>query len=305
MDGILNLYKPQGYTSHDAVARVKRFYGTRRVGHAGTLDPMACGVLPVLVGRACAAQEYLMKHDKSYRAGMRFGVTTDTGDITGKVLSETPVSLTAEQVQAAAARFVGRQQQTPPMYSAIKVGGKKLYELAREGITVERRARDIEIYDITLEAQESPRDFSVRVSCSKGTYIRTLCEDMGKALGTGGALYRLERLSCGAFRRENTVTLEELESLYRQGDTRGLEEKLMSPEMVFSELPAVRLSDFFTRLCRNGCEIYLKKARICEKGLEPGALCRLYDGEGRFFALGEVGTFPDGLAVKATARFCD
>jgi len=141
MDGIINLYKPKGYTSHDAVARIKRFCNTRRVGHAGTLDPMACGVLPILVGKAAAAQEYLMNHDKTYLAGMRFGVVTDTGDVTGNILSEKKVAISKDELCAVCENFKGEIMQTPPMYSAIKVGGKRLYDLAREGVEVERKAR--------------------------------------------------------------------------------------------------------------------------------------------------------------------
>lgn len=303
MNGIINLYKPSGYTSHDAVARIKRFYGTRRVGHAGTLDPMACGVLPVLIGSACAAQDYLMNHDKVYRAGMRFGITTDTGDITGSVLSEQAVSLSSEQVTDALARFVGKQQQIPPMYSAIKIGGQKLYDLARKGVTVERKARDIEIYDITLEASVSECDFLVKVACSKGTYIRTLCEDIGTALGCGGTLYSLERVSCGVFDRQSSVTIEQLQALYEAGDTEALESLLIPVEKVFDSFPILSLSSFYARLCKNGCEIYLKKLPRSAQGLAEGASVRLYDETNTFFALGKVLSFPDGLAVKATARF--
>ena len=303
MDGILNLYKPSGYTSHDAVARCKRFFGTRRVGHAGTLDPMACGVLPVLIGSACAAQDFLMQHDKVYRAGMRFGITTDTGDVTGTVLSECPVRFAESDFLAVLPSFLGKQKQVPPMYSAIKIDGKKLYELARSGVTVERKARDIEIYDLVPIRRENESDYLVEVSCSKGTYIRTLCEDIGNALGTGGALYSLERTVCGAFRKENAVTLAELEALYEANDTSALESLLISPEAVFDSLPSVRLSEFFSRLCRNGCEIYLAKLKIKEAQYPVGSLVRLYDDKGVFFAVGTVSEFPNGTAVKATVRF--
>lgn len=303
MNGIINLYKPRGYTSHDAVARIKRFYGTRRVGHAGTLDPMACGVLPILVGSACAAQEYLTNHDKVYLAGMRFGLTTDTGDVTGEVIRENDISLSSERVKEVLSTFVGKQMQTPPMYSAIKVGGQKLYELARKGITVERKAREIEIYDATLEKAENERDFLVRVACSKGTYIRTLCEDIGEALGCGGALYSLERVSCGAFDVKDSVTLDELCALYENGETEKLESMLSPAEKVFGELPKIKLSEFYSRLCKNGCEIYLKKLHIDEETYPESTLLRLYDSENKFFALGMTKVYPDGLAIKATARF--
>ena len=305
MDGIINLYKPQGYTSHDAVARIKRFCNTRRVGHAGTLDPMACGVLPILVGKAAAAQEYLMNHDKVYLAGMRFGVVTDTGDVTGNVVSEKKAEISKDELCAVCEKFKGKIMQTPPMYSAIKVGGKRLYDLAREGVEVERKAREIEIYDISIVSQESECDFLVRVSCSKGTYIRTLCEDIGQALGCGGTLFSLERLSCGEFKKEDCVTLEQLQELFEKGDTDGIEKKLASPEKVFSHCPVIKLSAFYSRLCKNGCEIYLKKTGISPDRFEKDDLVRLYDSDGVLFALGKIGDFREGKAVKAAARFID
>ncbi len=305
MDGIINLYKPKGYTSHDAVARIKRFCNTRRVGHAGTLDPMAQGVLPILVGRAASAQEYLMNHDKTYLAGMRFGVVTDTGDVTGNVLSEKKVEVSLGELEAVCRKFKGKIMQVPPMYSAIKVGGKKLYDLAREGIEVERKAREIEIYDIKIVSKESGCDFLVEVSCSKGTYIRTLCEDIGEALGFGGTLFSLERLSCGEFRKEDCVTLDELQRLYENGENDSIEKLLASPEKVFSHCPVIKLSAFYSRLCKNGCEIYLKKTGIPADKFEKDSLVRLYDSDGIFFALGKIGDFAEGRAVKAAARFVD
>ena len=305
MDGIINLYKPCGYTSHDAVARIKRFCNTRRVGHAGTLDPMAQGVLPILVGKAAAAQEYLMNHDKTYLAGMRFGVVTDTGDMTGNIISQKEVVIEQQDLDAACAKFTGKIMQTPPMYSAIKVGGKKLYDLAREGIEVERKAREIEIYSIKIVSRQSPCDFLVEVSCSKGTYIRTLCEDIGGFLGCGGTLFSLERLSCGDFKKEDCITLDELQKLYENGQNDKIESLLSSPEKVFSDRPVIKLSPFYSRLCKNGCEIYLKKMGIAPDKYEKDSLIRLYDSDGVFFALGKIGDFKEGRAVKAVARFVD
>lgn len=309
MDGIINLYKPKGYTSHDAVARIKRFCATKRVGHAGTLDPMAMGVLPILVGKATAAQEYLMNHDKTYIAGMRFGITTDSGDITGNVISEKPVSLTLSEVMDAAKDFVGKISQIPPMYSAIKKDGKKLYELAREGITVEREARQIEIYDISpvlpTDYNTAGTDFLLEVSCSKGTYIRTLCEDIGKKLGCGGALFSLERTRCGDFLKKDAVTIEQLEEEFEKSGTDAMQKYLCSPEKVFSDKKKVTLPAFYSRLCKNGCEIYVKKLGISENFFEKDELIRIYDPEGVFFALGKYGLFKEGAAIKAVARFSD
>lgn len=304
MDGIIIIYKPEDYTSHDAVARMKRFCNTRRIGHAGTLDPMAQGVLPILVGKACAAQEYLQDHDKSYLAGMRFGTVTDTGDITGNILSRKNVSLDTETVKEAAKSFEGKIEQIPPMYSAIKVGGKKLYDLAREGITVERKARSIEIYSIEVVDTLSDTDFLVRVKCSKGTYIRTLCEDIGERLGCGGTLFSLCRETCGEFSLDDAIKIEEVEKIYTEGGADEVEKLLFSPEKVFMNCRKIKLSAFYSRLCKNGCEIYLKKAGIKE-ALPLGERVRLYDNNDMFFAIGEIKSFPDGDAVKATVRFCD
>ena len=305
MDGIINLYKPRGYTSHDAVARIKRFCGTKRVGHAGTLDPMADGVLPILVGRAAAAQEYLMNHDKRYLAGMRFGLVTDTGDITGRVISQTAVKLNCKDIGVAAENFTGKIRQIPPMYSAIKINGKKLYELAREGITVERREREIEIYKIEVLKAVTDTDFLVRVECSKGTYIRTLCEDIGEMLGCGGTLYSLTREACGEFDISDTVTLDEIERIYCEGGSSAVERFLISPEKVFTELKSIKLTDFYSRLCKNGCEIYLKKLGLDEKAFSEDQTVRLYDNEGTFFAIGKIGIFDGKTAVKAAARFAE
>ncbi|MBR5528108.1 MAG: tRNA pseudouridine(55) synthase TruB [Clostridia bacterium] len=305
MDGIINLYKPRGYTSHDATSRIKRFCGTRRVGHAGTLDPMAQGVLPVLVGRATAAQDYIMSRTKSYRAGMRFGITTDTGDITGKVLSVNETALDPETVMQAAEKFVGKISQVPPMYSAIKIDGKKLYELAREGVTVERRAREVEIFSIELVKAENATDFLIDISCSKGTYIRTLCEDIGKTLGCGGALYSLERTSSGVFCAGNCVTMEELEKAYEDGGHDAVEKFLIPAEDIFRDLKKVTLSPFYTKLCKNGCEIYLEKAHLLPEEFPEGTLVRIYGSDGNFMALGKSGMFREGAAIKAVVRFCD
>lgn len=303
MDGIINVYKPTGYTSHDVVARMKRFYSTRRVGHAGTLDPMACGVLPILVGGACSAQEYLMNHDKSYRAGMRFGTLTDSGDITGNVLEVREFSHTRDDVLEAARSMVGEIEQVPPMYSAIKVGGRKLYELAREGKTVERKSRRVKIYDIKFVERINETDYLFDVSCSKGTYIRTLCEDIGAVLGSVGTLFSLERLSCGEFSKDNSVTVDELEALYNAQDTEGLNRLLAPAEKVFSHLPVIRLPKFYSRLCKNGCEIYLEKIHKALSDFSPDGMCRLYDSDGSFFAIGKLGEYKEGMALKAVARF--
>lgn len=303
MDGILNLYKPSGMTSHDVVRRIRRITGTRRVGHAGTLDPMATGVLPVLVGSACAAQDYLTAHDKSYIAGVRFGVVTDTGDMTGEVMKVSEILPSEEEVKSTVSRFVGTLEQTPPMYSAVKVGGKKLYELAREGKTVERKSRAVTVYRADILEKVSERDYCMRFDVSKGTYIRTLAEDIGNALGCGAALYSLERTRCGAFDISDAVTLETLTERHGSGGATLVASLLTPVETAFSDLPEVRLSPFYARLCKNGSEIYLDRANIPESVFECGDICRLYDDAGVFFAIGKLDRYEQGLAVKAATRF--
>jgi len=301
MNGIINIYKPQGMTSHDVVFKIRKLCGTKRVGHAGTLDPMATGVLPVLVGNACAAQEYIMEHDKTYIAGIRFGIVTDTGDITGEILQMNDNVPDAETVKGVGESFVGAMKQVPPMYSAIKIGGKKLYELAREGKTVERQERDITVYSSKMLEQVSGTDYFFQFSVSKGTYIRTLGEDIGTRLGCGGTLFSLERTVCGEFNKSNSHTLEELCEIAEKDGIEGIERLLAPVELSFYHLPVIKLPEFYSRLCKNGLEIYF--AKIGHPDIAIGEKVRLYDNNGDFFAIGEVGEFREGKAVKARVRF--
>lgn len=305
MNGIINVYKPRGLTSHAVVSRVRKFYGVKRVGHAGTLDPMACGVLPVLVGSAAGVQELVMEHDKTYRAGVLFGVTTDTGDITGNILETKEPCFDTKALEAALCRFTGAIEQVPPMYSALKVDGKKLYELARRGETVERKARPVTIYDIQLITPFDGKRCDLEVHCSKGTYIRTLAEDIGAYLGCGACLDSLERTQCGVYAAKDAVTVDELESLYKAEDTTALMSYLQSTEALFDTLPVVRLAPFYERLCLNGAEIYLKRARIPERLFEETDMCRLYDENDRFYAVAQIGDYPEGRALKIKYRFTD
>ncbi len=303
MDGILNVYKPKGLTSFAVVARVKKFCGTKRIGHAGTLDPMATGVLPLLVGKAAVMQEKLSDHDKTYIAGVRLGISTDTGDVTGKIISQSDVDVSEDSFKAAAEKFVGKIKQIPPMYSAIQIDGQRLYDLARKGIEVERQAREIEIYSLDVLKRESETDFIIQVSCSKGTYIRTLCEDIGKELGTQACMYSLERTVCGDFKKQESVSLEMLEELYSQNKTQEIEKLLMPVEPLFSHLPKVTLPEFYTKLCLNGCEIYLKKIGVKEEFFGEDGLCRVYGFDKRFIGQGEVRDYEDGKAIKIKYRF--
>ena len=292
-DGVLLIHKPYGITSFDVVARVRRLYGTKKVGHTGTLDPIATGLLPVLVGRAVKASEFLTEKDKEYVAGLRLGLTTDTEDITGTVLSASEAIPDSETVFRTARQFTGEIMQIPPMYSALKVGGEKLVDLARKGVVIERQARPITVHELDIEG--SGADYTMRVFCSKGTYIRTLCADIGSKLGCGGVMTSLIRTKTGAFSLENAHTLEELETL-----SLSEREKLLLPtELLFTHLPTVRLSDFFAKLSRNGCEIYQKKIGT---DFPLGTMLRVCDKNG-FYAVGEIREYPEGSAVKLLKRF--
>lgn len=295
--GILILHKPVGITSHDAVYKIRKLYGTKRVGHTGTLDPLAEGVLVMLVGRAAKAAEYLVCDSKEYVATLRLGLTTDTEDITGEVLTRHDGALPAcEQVVDAVSRFLGETEQIPPMYSALKVGGKKLCDLAREGKTVKRVARRITIHSISAVPTDSDGDYALTVACSSGTYIRTLCADIGKELGCGGVMATLLRTSAGGFSIDSAVTLEELEE-------KTVDERLrllLPVEQLFSLLPAVCLPEFYRKLCKSGCEIYQRKIHT---SYGVGDRVRICDEKGKFFALGEVMDYPDGTAIKSIKLF--
>ncbi len=293
--GVILINKPAGFTSHDCVNKIRRIYNTKKVGHTGTLDPMATGVLPVLVGRAAKAADLLSADDKVYRAGLRLGITTDTEDTTGTVLTESADIPEKEHVLTACRDFVGDIMQVPPMYSALKVGGKKLVDLARGGITVEREARPIKIYSLEVEATDSPSDYILTVHCSKGTYIRTLCADIGTKLGCGGAMSSLCRLASGPFKLEHTRTLEELETL----DENGRISALCPTESLFESLDAVKLAPFFEKLSRDGNEIYQKKIGT---GYLVGTRVRLVGKDG-FYALAEVREYPNGTALKVIKLF--
>lgn len=295
-DGILLIDKPEGMTSHDVVFRVRRLFGTKKVGHTGTLDPMATGVLVVLLGRAAKACEYVSHDEKVYEAGLRLGLATDTEDVTGQVLSTAERLPAKEEVEAVLPRFRGDILQIPPMYSALKVNGRKLCDLARAGEVIEREARPVTVRELVCEATDSSSDYRLTVRCSGGTYIRTLCADIGAALGCGGVMSALRRTEAVGFSIADCVTLGALEGM-------SMDERLalLHPvEELFSDLETVHLPDFYRTLCRNGCEIYQKKIHTNHP---VGARVRLCDGQGRFFALGEVGEFADGTAIKAIKIF--
>lgn len=287
--GIVIVNKESGLTSQAVVNRVKRIFGVDKAGHTGTLDPMATGVLPVLIGRAVKASEFMLTSDKHYKATLTIGITTDTEDITGKILTRSDREVEESEVRSAVASFVGEYMQTPPMYSALKVGGKKLCDLARGGVTVEREARRVVIHSIGVERIDEV-NYTLDVRCSKGTYIRTLCADIGARLGVGGIMSSLCRASASGFTLDEGLRLSELEALTEEEKAA----RVVPVSRIFDDLPAVRLPDFFARLAHSGLEIYL--AKLGRTGA-PGDRVTLWDRDG-FFALGEIREYEGGLAIK-------
>ena len=272
MDGIVIVDKPQGWTSQDVTARLRRVFGTRRIGHGGTLDPMATGVLPVFVGRATRAVEFFEHAEKTYETVLRLGITTDTEDMTGTVLTEENVSFTEEQLQETLAAFRGEILQVPPMYSALKVNGQKLCDLARKGKTVERQPRPITIHELTL-VERGENTLRLRVRCSKGTYIRTLCKDIGENLGCGGCMESLRRVAAGEYTIDEAVPLQTLL------DTEKPEKYLRGVDTMFRNYPAVTLTANQETRCRNG--------NAFSVSLAPGTY-RAYSQGGEFLMLAKV-----------------
>ena len=254
--GIINVYKEKGFTSHDVVAKLRGICKQKKIGHTGTLDPEAVGVLPVCLGSATKLCDMLTDKNKEYVAVLRLGIVTDTQDLTGTVLEEHPVTATEEQIRETIFSFQGEQMQVPPMYSALKVNGKKLYELAREGKEVERAARPITIHEIDILKEELP-EITIRVSCSKGTYIRTLCHDIGQALLCGGAMASLTRTRVGSFPIEQSYPLAKLQQLSDEG---RLSEAVLPVEEVFAHLPVLRVKDAGMKALLNGNQ--LKKSEL-------------------------------------------
>ena len=271
-DGILIIDKPTGWTSMDVCAKLRGILREKRIGHAGTLDPMATGVLPVFVGRATKAVQFAENGRKEYRAVLKLGTVTDTQDTTGAVLEAHPVTVGADEVRAALEHFTGELLQLPPMYSALKVNGQKLYDLARQGKTVERKPRAITVYELELLEQSAPDEFALRVVCSKGTYIRTLCHDLGQALGCGGCMAALRRTEASGFRIDEAVTIEDVQ---REG------EALLRPlDSQFRAYPAFTIPN-----------AALEKKCLCGNPLRvrlADGIYRVYGQKGDFLALSEA-----------------
>ena len=278
--GLIVVNKPVGITSHTAVAKIRRLFGVEKAGHTGTLDPAASGVLPVLIGRAVKAAEFLPETDKRYLATLTLGVTTDTEDATGTVLSRSDMIPDERTVLSVLDRFRGEITQTPPMYSALKVGGRKLLDLARRGETVERESRPITVYRLEAERIDA-KNYALDLTVSKGTYIRTLCADIGRALGCGGIMSRLTRTEACGFSLSAALTPDQLAEM----TDAEREARVIPVEDLFPDAKKLSPDPFFVRLLRNGLRIEARKLGLA--GEAPGTRFRVYDS-GVFFALAEV-----------------
>jgi len=275
MNGIILIDKPEGWTSHDVVAKLRGILGERRIGHSGTLDPMATGLLVVFVGRATRAVEFAESHEKEYIAGIRSGITTDTQDISGNILKTSDHLFSKEELSAVLPEFTGQIRQLPPMYSAIKIHGQKLCNLARNGVEVERESRPVTIKSLEI-AGESGGDYILHVVCSKGTYVRTLCHDIGERIGTGATLSSLRRITAGRYSVDDAHTIDEIREFSEKGE---LEKVLLPVDSLFNEFPKLIVSDMQKQkcLCGNSFELSATDGKY-----------RVYAEDGTFLMLGNV-----------------
>lgn len=294
MDGILNVLKPPGMTSFDVVAYLRGLLKEKKIGHTGTLDPGAVGVLPICIGKATKTIQYLTDEDKAYRAELTLGITTDTQDSHGNVLKVCDVNLDEKVIQDAIMSFVGEYNQIPPMFSAVRVEGRKLYELAREGVTIERKPRKVTIHSIDIiYIKDNKALFDV--VCSKGTYIRTLCSDIGEKLGCGGHMSFLVRTRAGRFELSDSLTLEEI---YEFSKNNSIESKLSAVEEVFENLDRIDLNSVNTKKLINGGYVELKGNNI-----KKGSILRAYDEKGKFIGICEVLFMRGNRMLKMKKQF--
>ena len=298
LNGILVIDKPEGYTSHDVIARLRGILHEKRIGHGGTLDPMATGVLPVFVGRATRAAELLASADKEYTARFLTGLVTDTQDTTGNIIARSDLRPGKEDVVKVLSRFIGPQKQLPPMYSAIKRDGKKLYELARRGVEVERTPREIRIEALRLtEADEEKGEYTITLTCSKGTYVRTLCHDIGQELGCGAAMSYLRRTRAGVFSLQDAVPLEAVQAAGNEGTCEAL---LRSVDALFMEYPAAYVEMDGEKAARNGAPVLLPKDADLPSGAD---FVRVYGPDGIFLMLGRAERSKDSWKIKTVKSF--
>ena len=278
MNGIIIIDKPANWTSHDVVAKLRGVLKQKRVGHGGTLDPMATGVLPVFIGRATRASEFCENSEKEYIAGFLPGTVTDTQDITGNVLEKNDVTINQYDLETVLPLFTGKQTQIPPMYSAVKIGGKKMYELARKGIEIERKPREIYISKLKTHPTDKPGIFALRIVCSKGTYIRTLCHDIGAKLGCGGTLFSLHRIRAGGYTDNMAVSLDDVIAASLSASVNDI---LLKTDSIFSEYPSLTIDVNETRKAKNGA--------VCTaQGNNQNGKYKIYSTSGEFLLFGEV-----------------
>lgn len=295
MNGIIVIDKENGYTSFDVVAKMRRICGEKKIGHTGTLDPMATGVLPILIGNATKAQSLLPESDKEYEATFSFGITTDTLDITGKVLSQTESNVKSEDLETVLPQFRGDIMQLPPMYSAVSKDGVRLYELARKGLVTEREDRPITVYKLDLlNFDEQLQSAQILVKCSKGTYIRSICDDIGQALGCGAVMTSLRRVTACGYTLDDAITLEKAKELSENG---MLEEYLRPTESVFACYPSVKVTEAQAVRFKNGGGLMLSRTDVDDNS-ENGAYYRVYNSSDVFLGLGYVNKEKEELSVK-------
>ena len=295
MNGVILIRKEKAFTSFDVVAVVRKLIGQKKVGHTGTLDPNATGVLPVLLGTATKAQDIIPCHDKKYRADFRFGIATDTLDIWGEVIEEKPAAVTREQLEKALGQFRGEIEQLPPMYSAVSVDGKRLYQYAREGKEVERRPRKVTVYSLELLSfDEASQSGTLDIYCSNGTYIRTIIDDLSRALGTVGVMTDLVRYEACGYRLEDCITLDELKAKTESGDMSFLH----SVESIFMCYDEITVSDKQAQRFVNGNPLDIVRTEL-RNGVEDKKIFRVKDRQGAFLSLGIV----DGELLKIYKHF--
>ena len=300
LSGILLMDKPQGFTSHDVVAKLRGILHTRKIGHGGTLDPLATGVLPVFIGGATKAADFAAAQDKEYVAGFTLGYCTDTQDVTGEIV-QTGDRIAAEYAVKRAVRgFVGPQQQIPPMYSAVQKNGQRLYDLARQGIEVERESRKVTVYSLSLaNFDEKTQTGTLEISCSKGTYVRTIIDDIGRVLGVGAVMTALCRTSACGFSLDECITLDELKSICENGN---IEEKLRSVESLFMSLGYLAVSSAQAKRFANGGALSADRTYLAKSGYENGQLFRMKTHDGDFLGIG-IADKPNNL-IKIYFQNC-
>lgn len=292
LNGIIIVNKPQDFTSFDVIAKLRGMLHIKKLGHAGTLDPMATGVLPVFVGKATKACDILPVDEKVYKAGFKLGIKTDTQDITGHIIFEERSDVKSDELLNKLEMFLGDIEQIPPMYSAVSVGGKRLYELAREGKVIERKPRKIHVYKIeVLEFDEELQSGVLKISCSKGTYIRTIIHDLGEALGTGGVLSSLVRTSSSGYDISESYTLDEIQTLTDSG--KGIEEILFTIDSAFEQYEKIVLNSKHTRLYKNGVKLRLEQ--VCAIG---GNTYRVYGSNQEFLGLADACERTNEFVIK-------